>query len=70
MAASRCTKEIDGPKIDGRGNVAWRRRCQNKTTDQSGRCRFHRNWDTVGGSCFVGERAQDHLRHLVQAAAS
>lgn len=42
MAAVRCSKEIDGPKINARGVVAWRKRCGNKTTHPSGRCYLHR----------------------------
>lgn len=39
--ATRCTAQIDGPKIDASGNVAWRRQCKLMTTHSSGRCRFH-----------------------------
>lgn len=32
MNARQCSKEIDGPKINAAGNVAWRRQCKNRTT--------------------------------------
>jgi hypothetical protein len=60
-AATRCSKEIDGPKY-GR-IVSWRKRCRVRTSDPSGRCRFHRG----AASCYVGEPKWAHEAHIKQA---
>jgi hypothetical protein len=36
-----CGATIDGPKIDPRGNVAWRNNCKVPVSGQFERCRFH-----------------------------
>lgn len=58
-AARQCSKEIDGPKI-GR-LVAWRKRCRNRTTHSTGRCRFHplRGSDDGRQPWYPGERTID-----------
>jgi hypothetical protein len=53
--ARECRATIDGPKV-GRV-VAWRDYCGNKTTDASGRCRYHR----PGVRALVGETNEEAL---------
>lgn len=59
--AVRCSKYIDGPKINAAGNVAWRRQCQKMTTHPSGRCRFHPSGQLSDDRepSWVGERTVD-----------
>jgi hypothetical protein len=59
--ARRCSKEIDGPKINGAGVVAWRRGCRNMTKHPTGRCRFHPlRHDDDRRAWYPGERTVDH----------
>lgn len=66
--ARQCTYQIDGPPIDARGNVAWRRQCRIKTTHSSGRCRFHPTAYDERQRWYPGERTVD--RQYRQEAAA
>lgn len=62
--AVRCSKQIDGPKINGAGTVAWRRECKNRTRNRTGRCRFHPTRFDGVIECYPGESAETHrTRH-------
>lgn len=61
MKAQRCSFEIDGPKIDRRGNVAWRRQCKKMTTHPSGRCQYHpSSYDDDRVAWYPGEPKDLH----------